>query len=40
MGIDWMSMAALNQSIPPIYTKFIGIQLLEKTRNDYTQSAR
>jgi len=30
MGIDWMSMAALNQAIPPIYTKFIGHQILEQ----------
>ena len=27
MGIDWMSIANLNQSIPPAYTTFIGLQI-------------
>lgn len=29
MGIDWMSNAELTQAIPPIYTDFIGRQLLQ-----------
>lgn len=28
MGIDWMTLAELNQAIPPAYTHFIGRQLL------------
>ena len=28
MGIEWMNKGELNESIPPAYTKFIGIQLL------------
>lgn len=28
MGIPWMSMKELSQSIPPAYTKFIGLELL------------
>lgn len=28
MGIDWMSKAEINESIPPAYTEFIGRQLL------------
>ncbi len=29
MGIDWMVMKELSQSIPPAYTEFIGLRLLE-----------
>lgn len=29
MGIEWMSWAAIVESIPPVYTKWIGKQLLE-----------
>lgn len=29
MGIDWMSWADLTEAIPPAYTEFIGVQLLE-----------
>jgi len=29
MGIDWMSRNGLSQSIPPVYTEFIGQQLLD-----------
>lgn len=29
MGIDWMSRNGLSQSIPPVFTEFIGSQLLE-----------
>lgn len=28
MGIDWMTLAELNEAIPPAYTKFIGEQFL------------
>ena len=28
LGIDWMTKAELNESIPPAYTEFIGTQLL------------
>jgi len=28
MGIDWMSKAEINESIPPDYTEFVGRQLL------------
>jgi DNA (cytosine-5)-methyltransferase 1 len=27
MGIDWMTLEELSESIPPAYTKFIGQQL-------------
>lgn len=29
MGIDWMTNAELTQAIPPVYTEFIGRQLLD-----------
>lgn len=29
MGIDWMTMKGLSQAIPPVYTEFIGLQLLD-----------
>lgn len=29
MGIDWMSRNGLSQSIPPVYTEHIGLQLLD-----------
>lgn len=29
MGIEWMTKAELNQSIPPAYTKYIGERLIE-----------
>jgi DNA (cytosine-5)-methyltransferase 1 len=28
MGIDWMNKGELNEAIPPIYTVFIGEQLM------------
>lgn len=28
MGIDWMTKSEINESIPPVYTRFIGRQLL------------
>jgi hypothetical protein len=28
MGIDWMKKNELNEAIPPIYTQFIGEQLM------------
>ena len=36
MGIDWMSKAEINESIPPAYTRFIGLELL---RHMSTQGA-
>jgi DNA (cytosine-5)-methyltransferase 1 len=32
MGIDWMSKNELNEAIPPIYTQFIGEQLMAQLR--------
>ena len=35
MGIDWMTKGELNEAIPPIYTEYLGRQLLavvEKSR--------
>jgi DNA (cytosine-5)-methyltransferase 1 len=29
MGIDWMNRNELSEAIPPAYTEFIGMQLLE-----------
>lgn len=29
MGIDWMTKPELNQAIPPVYTEYIGKQLME-----------
>jgi DNA (cytosine-5)-methyltransferase 1 len=29
MGIDWMTRRELNQAIPPTYTEYIGLQLME-----------
>ena len=28
MGIDWMTKNEMNEAIPPVYTRFIGRQLL------------
>lgn len=28
MGIDWMTLEELSESIPPAYTEFIGEQLM------------
>ena len=28
-GIDWMTLEELTQAIPPIYTEFIGKQIIE-----------
>lgn len=32
MGIDWMTMKGLSQAIPPAYTYFIGLQLIENLK--------
>jgi len=29
LGVDWMTQAGMSQAIPPIYTQFIGEQLLD-----------
>lgn len=34
MGIDWMTIVSLNQSVPPVYTEFIGIQLIGRFYGD------
>lgn len=31
MGVDWMTVAELAESIPPAYTRWIGLQLLADT---------
>ena len=28
MGIDWMTKKEINESIPPAYTKYIGLQIM------------
>jgi DNA (cytosine-5)-methyltransferase 1 len=28
MGIDWMTKSEINESIPPVYTEYVGLQLL------------
>lgn len=33
MGIHWMTLAELCQAIPPAYTRFIGLQLLDHLRS-------
>lgn len=33
MGIDWMSLKELSQAIPPAYTKYIGLQLIDNILN-------
>jgi len=40
MGIDWMTKNELNEAIPPIYTQFIGKQLLDYLRSDKPQRLR
>ena len=32
MGIEWMNKSELNEAIPPIYTQFIGEQLMSQLR--------
>lgn len=29
LGIDWMTVHGMNQSLPPVYTRYIGLQLIE-----------
>jgi len=36
MGIDWMTQAELAQAIPPVYTEFIGRQLIAARRKEVT----
>lgn len=33
MGIDWMNRDELSEAIPPVYTEFIGQQLLQAIKN-------
>lgn len=33
MGIDWMTLHGLSQSIPPTYSEWIGTQILDTLRN-------
>lgn len=43
MGIDWMNKNELNEAIPPIYTQFIGEQLMSQllaARRDSEHSRR
>ena len=32
MGIEWMTLAELSEAIPPVYTEYIGNQLIQETR--------
>jgi DNA (cytosine-5)-methyltransferase 1 len=40
MGIDWMNKGELNEAIPPVYTKFIGEQLMEQLRQPTADTLR
>lgn len=40
MGIDWMTKNELNEAIPPVYTQFIGRQLVEFLRSEEPQHVR
>jgi len=33
MGIDWMLWGDLVEAIPPVYTEFIGKQIIERSFN-------
>ena len=33
MGIDWMTRKELKQAIPPLYTKYIGGELIKFVKN-------
>jgi hypothetical protein len=37
MGIDWMTRPEMAQAIPPIYTEFIGNQIISILRGQYEQ---
>lgn len=38
MGINWMTKNELNEAIPPAYSKFIGIQLMQEVRRSCSNS--
>jgi DNA (cytosine-5)-methyltransferase 1 len=40
MGIHWMKKEELNEAIPPVYTQFIGEQLIEQLREHPVPSQR
>ena len=40
LGIDWMTKAELNESIPPVYTEHIGKQLMQHLKRLDRESAK
>ena len=38
MGIDWMTAKEIREAIPPAYTEFIGLQIMEYLNNEKPQN--
>lgn len=39
MGMDWATLAEMSEAIPPAYTKFIGVQLMQYVRENQRKAA-